>query len=64
MATDHSLPLGEDAWKPYHPYGRDGTCCVYELEVTKELGVDKRQVSLGVYGSRDNIYILSLMGVR
>ena len=50
VATDHSLTLGEDGSLIIHT-AEMGHAGVYELEVTNELGVDKRQVSLGVYGS-------------
>eukprot|EP00731_Ephydatia_muelleri_P019076 Em0011g1116a len=50
MTTDHSFTLGEDGSLVIHT-AEMGHAGVYELEVANELGVDRRRVSLGVYGS-------------
>eukprot|EP00731_Ephydatia_muelleri_P019085 Em0011g1125a len=50
MTTDHSFTLGEDGSLVVHT-AEMGHAGVYELEVANELGVDRRRVSLGVYGS-------------
>ena len=50
MTTDHSFTLGEDGSLVIHTTEM-GHAGVYELEVANELGVDRRRVSLGVYGS-------------
>ena len=50
MTTDHSFMLGEDGSLVIHT-AEMGHAGVYELEVANELGVDRRRVSLGVYGS-------------
>ncbi|KAL5486467.1 hypothetical protein EMCRGX_G018950 [Ephydatia muelleri] len=50
MTTDHSFTLGKDGSLVIHT-AEMGHAGVYELEVANELGVDKRRVSLGVYGS-------------
>eukprot|EP00731_Ephydatia_muelleri_P019059 Em0011g1099a len=49
MTTDHSFTLGEDGSLVIHT-AEMGHAGVYELEVANELGVDRRRVSLGVYG--------------
>eukprot|EP00731_Ephydatia_muelleri_P019106 Em0011g1146a len=50
LTTDHSFTLGEDGSLVIHT-AEMGHAGVYELEVANELGVDRRRVSLGVYGS-------------
>ena len=50
MTTDHSFTFGEDGSLVIHT-AEMGHAGVYELEVANELGVDRRRVSLGVYGS-------------
>ena len=50
VTTDHSLTLGEDGSLVILT-AEMGHAGVYELEVANELGVDKRRVAIGVYGS-------------
>ena len=50
VTTDYSLTIGEDGSLVIHT-AEIKHVGVYELEVANELGVDRRKVSLGVYGS-------------